>query len=104
MKVKVNTDVVYTVNLPKAIRKYSNETISGSVKEQIYEKLLSLNIDNKENGKAHVQAIHNNLAGKYKKVDSNICPKCSGDLLLRNGKYGQFRGCGNYSKCRFIAK
>ncbi len=104
LKVKANTDVVYTVNLPKTIRKYSNETISDSDKEKIYEKLLSLNIDTKENRKAHVQAIHSNLADKHKKVDANTCPKCGGGLVLRNGKYGQFKGCGNYPKCRFVAK
>jgi hypothetical protein len=104
LKVKVNTDVVYTVNLLNAIHKYSNEMISDSVKEQIYEKLISLNIDNKENRKAHVQAIHNNLADKHNKVADNTCPKCGGELVLRNGKYGQFKGCGNYPKCRFIEK
>lgn len=104
LKVKADTDVVYTVNLPETIRKYYNETISDSVKEQIYEKLLSLNIDTKENRKAHVQAIHNNLVDKYKKVDANACPKCGGELVLRNGKYGQFKGCSNYPKCKFIAK
>lgn len=104
LKVKANTDVVYTVNLPKTIHKYRNETISDSDKDKIYEKLLSLNIDNKENRKAHVQAIHSNLADKNKKVYANTCPKCGGGLVLRNGKYGQFKGCGNYPKCRFIAK
>ena len=104
LKIKANTDVVFTVNLPKTIRKYSNETMSDTDKDKIYEKLLSLNIDNKENRKAHVQAIHSNLADKHKKVDANTCPKCGGGLVLRNGKYGQFKGCGNYPKCRFIAK
>ena len=104
LKVKANTDVVYTVNLPKTIRKYNTENISDSAKEQIYSKLLSLNIDNKENRKAHVQAIHNNLVDKHKEVDANTCPKCGGKLVLRNGKYGQFKGCGNYPRCRFIAK
>ena len=104
LKVKTSTDVVYTVNLPKTIRKYNTETISDSDKEQVYLKLFSLNVDNKENRKAHVQAIHNNLKDKDSKIDSNICPKCGGNLVLRNGKYGQFKGCGNYPKCRFIAK
>ena len=104
LKVKASTDVIYSVGLPKTIRKYSAETISDSDKEQIYEKLLSLNIDNKENRKAHVKAIRNNLADKYKKVVANTCPKCGGELVLRNGKYGQFKGCSNYPKCRFIAK
>lgn len=104
LKVKADTEVVYTVNLTKTIGKYRNESVSDFVKEQIYEKLLSLNIDNKETRKAHVQAIHDNLADKRKKADANMCPKCGGELVLRNGKYGKFKGCGNYPKCRFIAK
>jgi hypothetical protein len=104
LKVRTDTEVVYTVNLLKAIREYETETIADSVKEQIYSKLISLNVDNKENRKAHVQAIHNNLEEKNNKVAVNICPKCGGNLVLRNGKYGQFKGCSNFPKCRFIAK
>lgn len=29
------------------------------------------------------------------------CPKCSGELIRRKGKFGEFFGCGNYPKCRF---
>ncbi len=104
LKVKSNTDVVYTINLAKTIRKYSTETISDSIKEQIYEKLLSLNVDNTKNRKAHVEAIHSSIAEKTVKVAANLCPKCGGNLVLRNGKYGQFKGCAHYPKCRFIAK
>ena len=104
LKVKANTDVVYTVNLPKTIRRYSSETISDTDKEQIYEKLLALNIDNKEDRKAHVQAIHENLADKHRKINANICPKCGGVLVLRNGRYGKFKGCSNYPTCRFTAE
>lgn len=56
--------MVYTVHLPRAIRKYNIERISESVKEQIYSKLVSLNINSKENRKMHVQAIHNKLTFK----------------------------------------
>lgn len=41
--------MLYTINLPKTIKKYNNETITDSVKEQIYAKLISLNIDSKDN-------------------------------------------------------
>lgn len=30
-----------------------------------------------------------------------ICPRCGYNLVLRNGKYGNFFGCSNYPKCRF---
>lgn len=33
---------------------------------------------------------------------NNTCPKCGGKLILRTGEYGQFYGCSNYPRCRFI--
>jgi DNA helicase-4 len=34
----------------------------------------------------------------------NICPKCGGSLLKREGPYGKFWGCSNYSSagCKYI--
>jgi len=58
--------------LPKTIKKYNNETVADSVKEQIYAKLISLNIDSKENRKTHVEAIHSNIAEKSNKVNKDI--------------------------------
>lgn len=104
LKVTSKTDVVYTVNLIKTIKKYNEKCITDSDKEKIFSELLSLNIDNKENRKAHVQAIHNNLNEKNSKINNSICPRCGGKLVLRNGKYGQFKECSNFPKCRFIAK
>jgi len=31
-----------------------------------------------------------------------ICPDCGGKLVLKKGRYGDFLGCENYPKCRFI--
>ena len=104
LKVTSKTDVVYTINLPKTIKKYNDETITDSVKDQIYAKLISLNIDSKDNRRAHVEAIHSNLADKRNKANSDICPKCGGTLVVRKSKYGAFKGCSNYPKCRFILK
>lgn len=104
LKVTASTDVVYTVNLLKTIRKYDSMRISDSEKEQIYSKIISLNIDSKENRKAHIEAIHSDINDKNNKIDNDICPRCGGKLVLRNGRYGKFKGCSNYPKCRFIAK
>lgn len=29
------------------------------------------------------------------------CPKCFGELIPREGRYGLFYGCKNYPKCKF---
>lgn len=54
--------------------------------------------------KAHVKTIRNELADKTNKVAKNECPKCGGVLVERSGKYGKFKGCGGYPKCRFVIK
>lgn len=83
LKVTSRTDVVYTEKLLKTIKKYNNETITDSVKKQIYSKLISLNIDSKENRNVHVEGIHNKLAKDDVKINNNICPRCGGTLVLR---------------------
>ena len=32
------------------------------------------------------------------------CSRCSGMLILRNGRYGKFYGCSNYPACRYTQK
>ena len=35
---------------------------------------------------------------------SELCPKCNGKMVLRQGKYGKFHGCANYPKCHGMRK
>ena len=39
-----------------------------------------------------------------KKIELNngICPRCGEKLIKKVGKYGEFLGCSNYPKCKFI--
>jgi len=30
------------------------------------------------------------------------CPDCGANLVLRTGRYGEFKGCSNYPKCKYI--
>lgn len=34
-------------------------------------------------------------------ISQCVCPRCGGQIVLRQGKYGSFYGCSNYPKCRF---
>ena len=104
LKVNTTTDVVYTVKLLKTIKKHNIFNITDEVKETIYLKLLSMNIDSNENRKEHVKAIRTNILNKNNKIIRNTCPRCGGALVIRNGRYGKFSGCSNYPKCRFIAR
>ena len=47
--------------------------------------------------------VHN-IREQQRNLERGICPRCGGNLVLRNGKYGEFWGCSNYPKCKFIKK
>ncbi|MBS3741161.1 MAG: type I DNA topoisomerase [Candidatus Cloacimonetes bacterium] len=34
-------------------------------------------------------------------VSEEKCPKCGGDLVLKEGRYGKFWACSNFPKCKF---
>lgn len=37
-------------------------------------------------------------------TNDNKCPKCGAELVLKNGRYGDFYGCSNYPKCKYTKK
>ena len=44
---------------------------------------------------------------KYPKTPSGkseVCPKCSGGMIVRSGRYGDFWGCKKYPKCKGTVK
>lgn len=34
-------------------------------------------------------------------ADAELCPRCKGALVRRNGKFGEFYGCSNFPECRY---
>ncbi|MDZ7793900.1 MAG: topoisomerase DNA-binding C4 zinc finger domain-containing protein [Spirochaetia bacterium] len=48
-----------------------------------------------------MQQIHKNNYERIQKERSLVCPRCGGNLLVRNGPYGKFYGCSNYPNCRY---
>lgn len=104
LKGDFESPVIYSSQLLDEIRYHNTEKLT---KEQIIEfrnKLVSsLNYD-KEKQKKHVADIKDNVNRKEASISAGICPKCGGKLVKRNGKYGEFYGCSNYPKCKFIYK
>lgn len=107
LKVKVPSyvaEVIYTPQINKTIKKYKKEFISVEHAKRIFTKILSANNDDKVSRKEHVRSIKNDVRERNNKINNNICPRCGGELITRKGKYGDFIGCTNYPKCRFILK
>lgn len=47
------------------------------------------------------QQCYEKMAEIQKSMKVEVCPRCGGELVMRNGKFGRFLGCGNYPKCRY---
>lgn len=102
---KVNTmpDVIYNIDLIKTIKKYRYEFISDDIRDKVYSRLKDLNIRDKKLRKEHNNKIRTRINDYEFKIKNNICPKCGGLLVLREGKYGKFKGCRNFPECKFTA-
>ncbi|WP_147802569.1 restriction endonuclease [Alkalicoccus halolimnae] len=37
------------------------------------------------------------------KAPALLCPRCGGEMVERNGKYGAFQGCSSFPACRYTA-
>lgn len=89
------------------IKKYPEGTVISSLVPNIHNEISKLVItDKKERKKVnqkHISSVKNEIKNKKQLSKNNVCPKCGGVLIDRKGKYGKFKGCLNYPKCRYTA-
>lgn len=100
VSVKSN-NVTRIYDLIDKIISYKEDIIENP--NELYEIITNLNITDKVERKVHVKNAREIKSNKDEEL-KNKCPKCGGELIKRNGKYGEFMGCSNFPKCRYIAK
>ncbi|WP_441751086.1 type I DNA topoisomerase [Helicobacter pylori] len=44
----------------------------------------------------------NIISQKVHEKTSQSCPKCGGELVKKNSRYGEFIACNNYPKCKYV--
>lgn len=94
---RIDSNYVFTRReFKKYYKRMNDNVLSEEQVTSIYEKLINSKLDIKN--KEHVK----NIKIMKKDIDNNVCPRCGGTLIERNGKYGTFMGCSNYPKCKFI--
>lgn len=106
---KINIDssvahVIYTPQLFKIIKGYDAELLTEIDIKRIAEIIKSANIEDKGSRNLHVSSLQAEITTRKDKIANNICPFCEGVLVNRVGKYGNFKGCSNYPKCKFTDK
>lgn len=51
-----------------------------------------------------VEHAFDNMEKEAPKTTGEKCPECGSDLIIRNGKYGEFVACSGYPNCKYIKK
>ena len=96
--------VIYEEDLLSVIKMYETIYLKDEDVQIVLNILKANNVREIVNNRQHIK----NLQAAEKEVESaiksGICPKCGGQLIKRNGKYGTFFGCSNYPKCKFTIK
>ena len=52
--------------------------------------------------KEHLDNVNHNKERRDAAISGGRCPRCGGYLVLRKGQYGEFYGCSNYPRCKYI--
>ena len=102
--INTSTPVIYESQLYHYILRSKEEQIIDHSQMEYIVSLINENlIYDKDIEQKHVQNIYQRKYINKEKINSLICPKCNGSLLIRNGSYGKFYGCSNYPNCRFTS-
>ena len=88
--------------LDAALLKFNHSYLTEDQVNSIYQIIAGSRIEGTEETKAaHALMAQDAKAAKEERLRNGKCPRCGGDLILRNGKYDKFYGCSNYPKCRY---
>lgn len=103
MRVNNKSIVVQLDYLLRTIKSFNKIRLDKDI-NLIANNIINLNMTTKDERRKHIKNIKEKVKDIDNKVNNMICPKCSGDLVERNGKYGTFIGCSNYPKCKYTKK
>ena len=89
--------VISPSSIKYLISKDNVPTITNEEIDTIVNKIMECKNNPIKTNREHVKEIKQTQSN----IKQGICPRCGGELVLRNGRTGQFYGCSNYPKCKF---
>ncbi len=103
-------DTVVATTMPamnrgiEALAKDKPDVLTPEKQREIYEYILNNQHIGKEARTEHKEKVKEMKQAQEDMKDQHICPYCKTPMVLRKGKYGEFYGCSNYPKCRYVQK
>jgi len=102
INVTANQPVLNMCDVVPYIKQYRDRVLSSEQMGFYRRRLLEVISTSESDRKEHLDNVYLNKERRDTAVASGKCPRCGGNLVLRNGKYGRFYGCSNYPKCNYI--
>lgn len=93
--------VVYLSQLREFILSHSTERLTAEEVTSFRDLIHSSDVRGSKAAKRHILYVRARVQERQRLIESRICPRCGGQLLVRQGSYGSFLGCSNYPRCRF---
>ena len=97
--------VVYWSQLRRCIRRYKKERHTWKEVKAICNKIYEVKLKpSRKTAKQHLVGVRSAQIQRENAIREGRCPRCGGQLTLRQGQFGRFYGCSNYPRCKFIVK
>ena len=88
----------------KEIIRLKPEVLDDVKKHEIFDYIKNNQHMGKEAGTRHKKNVAAYKEALEEMKTQKICPYCKLELVLRQGKNGEFYGCRNFPKCRYTLK
>lgn len=102
--VTTKSNVIGIHEMYDCIRSYNSIRINNDRIESMAKKLVYSSFETTETRKLQRGYSRAKAKQYYTSIKKQQCPKCGGNLVQRNGKYGTFYGCSNYPNCVFTVQ
>ena len=104
LNVNSRQHVVYEEDLLSVINMYKTIYLTDDDTKTVLNILERKNVRKIVSDRQHIKNLQAAEKEVHDTIKSGVCPKCGGNLVVRNGKYGTFYGCSNYPKCKYTVQ
>lgn len=104
VRCSTNCYVVYLRQIRQVINRHKSVLFGDDQVLQMTKKIIGARVTDRNHRREHVQEVRRQVAVKERMEANGICPRCHGQLVVREGRYGHFIGCSNYPNCKYTAQ
>lgn len=105
LRIEAHSPVLHINELADYIRDYSSTChLTEAQMNTFYQVLCDVQESNQSKKQEHIEYVQEKIQDRDTKIAAGICPRCGGNLVLKNGKHGSFYGCSNYPKCQYTVR